>query len=254
MGVIGGTFMSLFRMRIWALVVFFLLPLAVYSCWDTYAPKGFKTVNFNGVKVKYLERVIGADDESAQLPMIIFLHGYGGKAHRYPREFRKMPFPVRMIFPRAFYEDKTSWYESANIAEHLPETGQRIAFLTRALTEKYPTQGKPVLYGFSQGGAVAIYNAVWYPTLYSGILSEGGSLDKSLMPDSLDRGVSYPEVVCLYGTKDILERIERGQRSAGELKALGLSSFFKTARAHHRCFYTGGEKMIYEELEKMCGK
>ena len=229
-----------------------LAAVALYFAWDWYGPQGYAAVEYDGRRVKYLHRVTAEAGPEAELPMIIFLHGYGGRAHHHPSDFKAAFFPARLIFPRAPFARHTSWYDPEEREETLPRAAEMIAGLTRALTERYPTKGKPVLYGFSQGGVTALYCAIWYPSLYSAVLAEGAFLDASFLPSALNPAEEYPPVYQFHGTKDMIILLEEGQRTAAALRGLGVPGRFYALDAGHRCLYDHQGKIIFDTLAEVC--
>jgi len=133
--------------------------------------------------VDFVEFVTGGGSEEEQLPMIISLHGLGYDKTAHAKWLKSFDRPVRIILPNAFYEKdsstKRAWWPSYSDA-NLKEASERLAGFVYMVQQCYPTKGKPVLTGHSQGGYVAIEFATQFPELISSSVPVGATRSKRL--------------------------------------------------------------------------
>lgn len=120
--------------------------------------------------VDFIEFVAGGGNEGDRLPMIISLHGLGYDKNAHAKWLDSIDRPVRIILPNAFYEsegpNKRAWWPSYSDS-NLKEASKRLAGFVYMVQQCYPTKGKPILTGHSQGGYVAIDFATQFPELIS---------------------------------------------------------------------------------------
>jgi phospholipase/carboxylesterase len=136
-----------------------------------------------------LETVIVEPKEKA-VASVIFLHGLGADGHDFtpvvPQLNQLTQLPIRYIFPHAPLRAVTinngyvmrAWYDIAGLDRSAKEDSDGMAtsaksieeIITAELTKGISTQ-KIILAGFSQGGAIAIYTGLRYPSQLGGIIA-----------------------------------------------------------------------------------
>jgi phospholipase/carboxylesterase len=132
----------------------------------------------------------GGVQDAAPVASVIWMHGLGADAH----DFESVPpmldlgpaLPVRYIFPNAPVRPVTlnggmrmrAWYDLLGLdrdapedAEGIRESGASIAGLIEREVERGISADNIVLAGFSQGGAIALYTALRYPSRLAGVLA-----------------------------------------------------------------------------------
>ena len=133
----------------------------------------------------YLEMVTAGADVSRPLPLIVAVHGLGDRPENFVRWLKGLPFPARVIAPRAPtpYGRGYSWFPVERPFEALEsrdraaiaDASQRLAQLIRHLPSAHPTIGKPLVLGFSQGGVLSFELAVRSPALIGAALPIAGT-------------------------------------------------------------------------------
>lgn len=128
----------------------------------------------------------GRCQADAQLPLVISLHGMGDR----PRElFDEVPLPVRVVSPRAPkpYGTGYSWFShrSAEVPPSVlaPEIRDAAALLAKFVVElqkRYPTAGRPVVTGVSQGGMLTYAMAINHQDVVGEAFPVAGWLPKQL--------------------------------------------------------------------------
>lgn len=139
--------------------------------------------------LEYLVETTGGAKADARLPMVIAIHGLGDRPEAFKRLFTRFPGQVRLIVPRAPlpYGKGTSWFRierppGAKMLGDMRSSTARLARLIEVVTRRYPTRGKPVVTGFSQGGMLSFALAVAHPKLIAGAVPVAGMLPRAMWP------------------------------------------------------------------------
>ena len=158
----------------------------------------------------YIELVTGGAAETAQLPLIIALHGLGDEPASFGGLFSGFEFPARFALMRA--PDASgpgySWFAFTGGDLEKPAAGIRkaadqVAFAARQIAREHPTRGLPIVTGFSQGGALSFAVAVLHPDEIGAAFPVGGWLPRELQPQKGTRNAARgPKVVALHGEAD----------------------------------------------------
>jgi phospholipase/carboxylesterase len=180
--------------------------------------------------LRYLEVVQGASSRDEKLPMIVFIHGRGDSAH--PGWIEGFPLRARFIFPEApdpFEGGGFSWFhysvrdtDDATLARDMGERADQLARMLDELQRRRPTQGKPIVAGFSQGGMLSYALALRHPEAVAFVLPIAGMLPDPLFAEVPRAGVRYPPVRALHGRDDDVVAFARTQHMVDTLKARGL--------------------------------
>ena len=176
-----------------------------------------------GRPLAYIERVINAAPD-ATLPMLIVLHGLGGSPEEFIEVFAGLDMPLRIIAPRApdTEEQGKSWFpidEPRLAPQGIVRRAELVAQLTDKLVLTRPTQGRPIVTGFSQGGILSFALAAYHPASFQAALPMAGAL-----LDSLPRYQRAPDdfhVAAFHGVKDERVPYDGDQRTIARLKAVG---------------------------------
>lgn len=160
----------------------------------------------------FLERPTAGADPSAQLPMIVALHGLGDRPEAFGHLFDGFPAPVRLILPRApeAWGKGWSWFPlgpAPDFESGLLRSAERIARLVKELRRQRPTSGAVIVTGFSQGGMLSFTLAARYPEMFSLAVPVAGLLPASLRTelavDAADeRRRVTPGLVAYHGELD----------------------------------------------------
>lgn len=172
---------------------------------------------------------------------VVWLHGLGADGHDFesivPHLGLDPSLAVRFVFPHAPAMAVTlnngmvmpSWYDiaEADLRRRHDEAGvRRSAAQVRALIERENERGvaseRIVLAGFSQGGAIALFEGLRHPRRLAGILALSTYLvcEDSLL-DELSAANANTPVFIAHGELDPMVGIERGEAARDRLLALG---------------------------------
>jgi len=179
----------------------------------------------------YEEVVTGDADSQAALPMLIAVHGLGGSPTSFKQLFTVwLDVPARVILPRGpiSYGGGWSWFETVIrdgvvvriSVEDIRTSTRRLAALIDHLVKTRPMIGKPVITGFSQGGALAFAVAVAHPESVSGAIPMGGWLPVGLRQAG-PAGPRAPPIRALHGAADTLVPFPRTKELVEALAAEG---------------------------------
>lgn len=180
---------------------------------------------------------LGGDARSC----VLWLHGLGADGHDFesivPHLALDPALGVRFVFPHAPSIPVTlnggmvmpAWYDitEVDLRRRHDEAGvRRSAAQVRALIERENERGvsseRIVLAGFSQGGAVALFEGLTHPRRLAGILALSTYL---VCEDALLAGLSPANadtpVLQAHGDFDPMVSIERGEAARDRLVALG---------------------------------
>jgi phospholipase/carboxylesterase len=185
--------------------------------------------------LEYEELVTGGGDPDSPLPLIIAAHGLGDRPDRFKKLFLGLPFAARVIVPRApgDYHQGYTWFateiEDGQVKRldyaAMRESAQRLAWLAEALAIQWPTAGKPVITGFSQGGILSFVVAASHPEAVSAAIPMSGLWPREMRPSGpLEAAGSRPVVVALHGEEDSLVLFDDAHESVEAMKALGINA------------------------------
>ncbi|MBU1043143.1 MAG: hypothetical protein KJ915_01940 [Candidatus Omnitrophica bacterium] len=178
-------------------------------------------------KLKYKQEVFGSTS-TKKLPMIILLHGSGANEKDIIKGLSENRFdiPIRGIslrgplnsglgFRWAYGTGKT--YAEASLAHDkvLRDVGFSIAQSTDELLKKFPTVGKPFVFGFSEGASIAYYLAVNYQDKFSAVFVCSGELTHQFFPESID--TDLPPIHVYHGKNDSVISISSAKRTISDI-------------------------------------
>ncbi len=133
--------------------------------------------------IPYVETLTGGASEGNELPMLIALHYMSGSPATSIADYGNVEVPARLLSlagPHRF-DDGYSWFPdgyyeldvAAQSSIALDVAKNVVHFIEEAI-EAYPTRGKPVLTGYSQGADLIHLIALHRPGLISAGLPMGG--------------------------------------------------------------------------------
>lgn len=171
----------------------------------------------------------GAATENIALPLVVALHGMGDRPETFARLFQGLKVRARVLLPRAPrpHGDGGSWYltvredrEPEARAESIEDAADRLATLIAKVKLLYPTTGRAVVTGFSQGGVLAFVLAIRHPELFKLAVPLAGELPWRLRPLPPQVGTSAPRIRAMHGTADRNFSLDGTQRGIEHLVGL----------------------------------
>ena len=181
--------------------------------------------------------------ETGQSPRaaIIWLHGLGADGHDFEPIVPEMDLPdgqaIRFVFPHAPMRPVTvndgmvmrAWYDVSlaggrrkEDVDGVRESARQIAALVERETRRGVPRGSICLFGFSQGGAMALYTGLRQPERVGGIaaLSCFLPLADTLAAEASAANRDVP-IFMAHGAHDPLIPLSRGAEARDRLTALG---------------------------------
>jgi phospholipase/carboxylesterase len=157
----------------------FLVMLLVCGCsfpkavpTEEVPPESLAPVAQKTKELDYLVALTGDVSAEAAAPMLVLIHGYGGTPEKMLKSFENLPGPARVVSLRGDPTPRRGfvWFpvrvqdpDIERLASGLTHAGARIAKQLEVLVERYPTLGRPVIAGFSQGGMLAVELGLKHP-------------------------------------------------------------------------------------------
>lgn len=169
----------------------------------------------------------GARDTDA-LPLILVLHGLGDAPAHFIRLFEGFPCPARIVAPHSSsaYGHGYSWFRfqkedlegaAADIARRADEL---FRFAIR-LSSDHRTVGRPLVTGFSQGGALSFAIAAEHGIEIAGAFPVGGWLPEGVPDRAL--GSKTAPITAFHGADDLLIAVSRPRAAVARLKKDGFA-------------------------------
>ena len=197
---------------------------------NVYASQG-RIGNFD-----YIESIVGdVDSIDAELPLVVLLHGRGGRPS-IPYAGMAGDPPVRVFSPRApdpLGKNGFTWFatwstsgQTELLARSIVGRADELAPAIQAYSKLRPTRGKPIVAGFSQGGILTYALVTRYPHLFAAAFPVAGWVPESNLPKRPDKGSKYPLIHAMHGTTDVTVPFSDGRATVEALGRLGIKVEF----------------------------
>lgn len=188
----------------------------------------------------YVKNVPTGAADTAELPLVIVMHGRGADAndladiapyldHGYRFLFPNAPKPFEVYAGMAF---GFTWFDGWPAERRSFRESRELIldFLDKAL-EQYPTPaGKVILCGFSQGGMMALDTGFRTQKPIAGIVSMSGALNEEELPPFKK---DIP-VLIVHGTEDDVLPVVNAQRARAVLEEHGIdTAYHEFPMGHH---------------------
>ncbi len=204
-------------------------------------------VSSHDVDFAYIVKYAGDASRADDLPMLVALHGNGDTANNfYETALDQLKIPVRIILFQGPipYGRGNAWPWSP---DDFSQYGKAFTEAVDALALKYPTLGRPILFGFSGGGMMAYYQAIKHGDRYAYIFPVSGRLSKDLLGDEAIR--TGAEVIAFHGMSDSVVSINGGKEAVALLRENGADVIFSEFKGGHLEIFTAMKSTITEAIE-----
>ena len=177
--------------------------------------------------IEYL--VVEPAQARPKTPLVIALHGRGDKAENFAKVAEELALPVRTVVARGPVAwgrfNGRQWWEMrhddpSKKARALAVAVDRLATLVDQLKKTYPQAGPPVVYGFSQGGMLALEALARRPGLFKAVAALSARLESKKGHARPTKTQRIP-VLLTAGRKDRVIPPEQTQAAAKALTKLG---------------------------------
>jgi phospholipase/carboxylesterase len=171
--------------------------------------------------------------------------------------FDGFPTPARVIAPHSAtrYSDGYSWFEFRRSdpdfsAPGIGKAADELADFARAVAARRPTTGKPIVVGFSQGGALSFALGALHSDVVGAAFPIGGWFPAALWP-ARKPDVSAP-IVAFHGAADTMVPLSRMRPGASRLAGLGFSVDVREFEGIGHTISEPERRALFDELTKAC--
>ncbi len=180
---------------------------------------------------------------SDQAPTVIALHGLGDNAERFSHLFRDFAHPARFLVVQAPtpYGDGYSWFSirGSGSDRHdgatIEDAVARLVQFMEYAKARYPSTGKPVITGFSQGGILSFAVAALHPERISACFPIAGTMTDELRALATMRASQLPPIVAFHGAADPVIGVQQTRLAVNALARAGADAELHVYEAlgHH---------------------
>ena len=218
------------------------------------APSGLMRIG----ELEYVELTTAGAPADAQLPMLVAIHGLGDAPDNFAALVRDLPFPARVILPRAIddHEPGWSWFplrardpDVEGLARGMTRATEVLHRGVQDLVAARPTVGKPVVTGFSQGGMLSFALAAGYGDTFSAAVPVSGWLPPPLWPDASTPS-AVPPIFALHGTADPAVKYPPTVTCVEHLRGLGVDAHLETYPDVRHVITRAMRATLHEQLVK----
>jgi phospholipase/carboxylesterase len=176
--------------------------------------------------LRYAEIATGGARVDEAAPLVIALHGLGDRPEHFLGVFNGFDAPAHVVAPRSetAHGPGYSWFGGGGAltdraAPAIASMAITIVKFAAEMAEAQPTLGKPIIMGFSQGGALAFEIGVHHAAAIAATFPVGGWLTPALWPSAKPRG---PVPLSLFhGTADTVVPFRATKTAALAMRELG---------------------------------
>ena len=206
--------------------------------------------------LEYVELVTGGAQTAQALPLIVAIHGLGDAPKNFAALFDGFAVPARIVVPQAPtpYHDGFSWFPLSHglstdeSVEGIRRSSALLAELIAWMKDHKKTIGRPIVTGFSQGGALSFALSIAHPELVGAAVPVGGWLPPPLWPDE-GSPKRYPEVHALHGADDTRVPVSGAQAVVSRMREVGRSAHIETFRGVGHSISEEMRKRLFALLE-----
>ena len=230
-----------------ALLLFVALSVAVWWFKDPVVDVPDSDVSFG-----YIVRYSGDAGRRERLPMLVALHGNGDTAKNfYETALDQLHRPARILLIKGplSYRMGDAWpWDSAGFSQY----GEALNAAVEQLVSRFPTQGKPLLMGFSGGAMMAYYQALKHGDSYSYIFPVSGHLPAGISADEAT-GMAA-KVIAFHGNRDQVIGFGGGKAAVEQLRKTGVEVEFEAFDGGHKALFTEMKPLITRVIEEKMQK
>lgn len=184
------------------------------------------------------EVVVGAASFDDELPLLVQIHGRASRPQLPRGDHRRAP-PARLMIPRApeplgrgytwFPVSVTEDLPDRVLAGHIRTRADELAPVIARFAEERPTEGRPIVSGFSQGGMLSMGLAVLHPELIDGAFPLAGWLPRELVDEGLRRQVGreasvFPPIRVINADRDPIIPVQETLATVAYMQSRGIDA------------------------------
>jgi phospholipase/carboxylesterase len=191
--------------------------------------------------LRYIVKLTGGARMADKLPMVVDIHGGGGSAEVRKRD--EVPDKARFVIPFGYYPAPRGgfeWYPKgvsgawthAELARDLPPVLSKLAKSLAAVAAAWPTDGKTIVTGHSQGGILSYALALYHPDLIGWACPLAGQLPPQMLR-AAHPVAPFPEVHGFHGDNDHAVSIGDANNTIQALRRFGYTADLKPFHGGH---------------------
>ena len=221
-----------------------IIAIAAILWWQN---SGKITSSTNGISFQYTVKY--PTSNNGYLPMLIALHGNGDTPNNfYEDALDQLTTESRVILVKAPFNK--SWpYNSDDFKEY----GEALADITKQLSKKYKTRGKPVLLGFSGGGMMAYQQAFYHGDTYSTIIPVSAKYTQKWIHGEMSNTTA--KIIAFHGNKDNVVGYKAGQYTFELAQQITDNAMFNTIEGDHLAIFRNAKaditKTVHNALKEI---
>ena len=209
-----------------------ILVLTSFGCAASLADEATPEITGQFAGLSYVETLTGGADVGDELPMLIALHYMTGSPATSIEHYGGVDVPARLLSLEGPYEfeEGFSWFpdgyyelEAASQAEITVSIADRIASFIQEATEAFPTRGKPILTGYSQGADLTHVIALREPELILAGLPMGGRFRDDWPAETTESTELLPTIILFHGATDTAVNVSESLAAATYYAANGVT-------------------------------
>ena len=217
------------------------------------APAATKPTQPEPTSLPFVEATTAGAARDAALPLIVALHGLGGRPEHFLGLFEDFPVQARVVAPhsRSPYGDGFAWFPpsspmSDEAAPAMASAADDVARFAAEAARARPTLGKPIVTGLSQGGALSYAVAVRHPDAVAAAAPISGWLPPPLWPPALPQNA--PPIFAFHGTADSRVPLERDRAGADALQKVGFKVQFQVSEGVEHAIPQSVKQLVFAAL------
>jgi phospholipase/carboxylesterase len=208
---------------------------------------------------EYSEITTGRVHGDDKAPLVIALHGLGDTPRGFLGLFDGFTADARVVAPHSDtpYSQGFTWFPPGNGtsdlgAPALAEMASRLATFIATMAARRPTLGKPIVIGFSQGGALSLTVGALHPGAIAAAIPLSGWFPPALWPTS--RPNDAVPIVAFHGTADVRVPFGGTKSAIEHLAKLGYPANLREVDGVGHGIAPLEHEAIFEVLAEACAK
>lgn len=207
--------------------------------------------------VPSVEFTTGGARSEDRLPLVIALHGYGDSPQSFATAFAGFEGRARIVLP---HSDKPTgdgymWFKLHGVGDAkdsyaTADMADAIMAFATTVSRARPTAGKPIITGFSQGGALSYTIAVRHPTAIAVAIPISGWFPHSLKPTA--RLSRVAPVYAFHGDADSRVPVRMARDAKANLEAIGIPVTLREFPGVDHTIPPAVRVAIFETLKRVC--
>lgn len=192
--------------------------------------------------LKYRTQVVGQATSSERLPLLIVLHGAGANEKDLDGVFADFTYPVRIASFRGPERSGSGYVwsrgqgatrkEAEAVHDQMfREVADSIALGATEIATRFPTEGRPMVFGFSRGASLAWYLGAHHPERFDAVFAVAGELDEAFLAGLAP--TRRPPFFAYHGRADRVIGMRSGRRTAEAIEGLAGHVSFQEFDAGH---------------------